>query len=42
MGPAVFYRLRELRPGDTIRVRRPVGDWLAFEVSGTARPVDTS
>ena len=36
-GPAVFYRLRELRPGDTIRVRRAAGDWLAFEVTGTAR-----
>ena len=36
-GPAVFYRLRELRPGDTIRVRRAAGDWLAFEVTGSAR-----
>jgi Sortase domain len=36
-GPAVFYRLRDLRPGDTIRVRRAAGDWLAFEVTGTAR-----
>jgi sortase (surface protein transpeptidase) len=36
-GPAVFYRLRELRPGDTIRVRRADGRWLAFEVTGSAR-----
>jgi sortase (surface protein transpeptidase) len=36
-GPAVFYRLRELRPGDLIRVRRAAGDWLAFAVTGTAR-----
>jgi sortase (surface protein transpeptidase) len=36
-GPAVFYRLRDLRPGDIIRVRRAAGDWLAFEVTGTAR-----
>jgi Sortase domain len=36
-GPAVFYRLRELRPGDTIWVRRAAGDRLAFEVTGTAR-----
>jgi sortase (surface protein transpeptidase) len=35
-GPAVFYRLRDLGPGDTIRVRRAAGDWLAFEVTGTA------
>jgi sortase (surface protein transpeptidase) len=36
-GPAVFYRLRDLRRGDTIRVQRAHGDWLAFEVTGTAR-----
>ena len=36
-GPAVFYRLRGLRPGDTVRVQRAAGDWLAFEVTGTAR-----
>ena len=36
-GPAVFYRLRDLRPGDTVRVQRAAGDWLAFEVTGTAR-----
>ena len=33
-GPAVFYRLRELRPGDTVEVRR--GDeWLPFRVVAT-------
>ena len=36
-GPAVFYRLRELRRGDRIRVQRAAGDWLVFEVTGTAR-----
>jgi sortase (surface protein transpeptidase) len=36
-GPAVFYRLGELRPGDTVRVQRADGHWLAFEVTGTAR-----
>jgi sortase (surface protein transpeptidase) len=36
-GPAVFYRLRDLRRGDTVRVRRADGAWLAFEVTGTAR-----
>jgi hypothetical protein len=36
-GPAVFFRLRDLRRGDTIRVQRAHGDWLAFEVTGTAR-----
>ena len=36
-GPAVFYRLRDLRPGDADRVRRADGAWLAFEVTGTAR-----
>jgi sortase (surface protein transpeptidase) len=36
-GPAVFYRLRDLRPGDSVRVQRAAGDWLAFEVTGTAR-----
>jgi sortase (surface protein transpeptidase) len=36
-GPAVFFRLRDLRRGDTIRVQRAAGDWLAFEVTGTAR-----
>ncbi|HTF10146.1 MAG TPA: class F sortase [Asanoa sp.] len=33
-GPAVFYRLRDLRPGDTVEVRR--GDeWLPFRVVAT-------
>jgi hypothetical protein len=36
-GPAIFYRLRELRRGDRIRVRRAAGDWLVFEVTGSAR-----
>jgi sortase (surface protein transpeptidase) len=36
-GPAVFSRLGDLRPGDTVRVRRADGAWLAFEVTGTAR-----
>jgi sortase (surface protein transpeptidase) len=36
-GPAIFYRLRELRPGDTIRVQRADGDWVVFEVTTTAR-----
>jgi sortase (surface protein transpeptidase) len=36
-GPAVFYRLRDLGRGDTIRVQRARGDWLAFEVTATAR-----
>jgi sortase (surface protein transpeptidase) len=36
-GPAVFYRLRDLGRGDTVRVRRADGVWLAFEVTGTAR-----
>jgi sortase (surface protein transpeptidase) len=35
-GPAVFYRLRDLRRGDTVGVRRADGVWLAFEVTGTA------
>jgi Sortase domain len=36
-GPAVFYRLRELRAGDRVRVRRADGRWLAFRVTGSAR-----
>jgi hypothetical protein len=36
-GPAVFYRLRELHRGDTVRVQRADGAWLAFEVTGAAR-----
>jgi sortase (surface protein transpeptidase) len=35
-GPAVFYRLGDLRPGDSVRVRRADGAWLAFEVTATA------
>ncbi|GIF71854.1 class F sortase [Asanoa siamensis] len=35
-GPAVFYRLRDLRPGDTVEVRR--GDlWVPFRVVHTDR-----
>jgi Sortase domain len=33
-GPAVFYRLRELRPGDRIRVERADGSRLRFVVEG--------
>jgi hypothetical protein len=36
-GPAIFYRLRDLGRGDTVRVRRADGRWLAFEVTGSAR-----
>ena len=36
-GPAVFYRLRELRPGDRIAVGRDDGSTVRFEV----RSVDT-
>jgi sortase (surface protein transpeptidase) len=36
-GPAVFYRLGELRPGDTVRVLRADRGWVAFEVTGVAR-----
>ena len=36
-GPAVFYRLGQLRRGDTVRVQRADGAWLAFEVTGSAR-----
>ncbi|MFK3982064.1 class F sortase [Micromonospora sp. NPDC050397] len=35
-GPAVFYRLRELRPGDRIEVRRGTR-WLPFVVVSTSR-----
>jgi hypothetical protein len=31
-GPAVFYRLRELAPGDVVRVRRPDGTTLRFTI----------
>jgi hypothetical protein len=34
-GPAVFYRLRELRRGDEIRVKRADGSWLRFVVERT-------
>jgi Sortase domain len=36
-GPAVFYRLPELRRGDPVRVLRADGAWLTFEVTGAAR-----
>lgn len=32
-GPAVFYRLRELEPGDTVRVTRATGERVAFTVN---------
>jgi sortase (surface protein transpeptidase) len=32
-GPAVFYRLRDLRPGDTITVRRLDGSTAVFTIS---------
>ena len=35
-GPAVFFRLGELRVGDLVEVQRG-GEWIAFEVVGTAR-----
>ncbi|TDC31853.1 class F sortase [Micromonospora sp. 15K316] len=35
-GPAVFARLGELRPGDTVEVRRG-GQWLPFRVTGALR-----
>lgn len=35
-GPAVFFRLRDLRPGDQIQVARG-GRWLAFQVVATGR-----
>ncbi|HET9290647.1 MAG TPA: class F sortase [Actinomycetes bacterium] len=34
-GPAVFYRLRDLRPGDQIRVVRADGSHVRFVVEGT-------
>ena len=46
-GPAVFYRLRELRRGDEIRVKRADGSWLRFVVERTEQfdkqrfPTDT-
>jgi sortase (surface protein transpeptidase) len=36
-GPAVFYRLRELRPGDRISVRRADGRTAVFTVRSLAR-----
>jgi len=36
-GPAVFYRLRELRPGDRISVGRADGSTVRFVVRSTAR-----
>ncbi len=36
-GPAVFYRLRELRRGDEIRVKRADGSWLRFVAERTAK-----
>jgi hypothetical protein len=36
-GPAVFYRLQELRPGDTVAVRRVDGTTAVFRVSHVAR-----
>ena len=36
-GPAVFYRLRELRRGNLIRVRRADGSVVRFRVEGLER-----
>src|SRR6266545_3088158 len=36
-GPAVFYQLERLRPGDTIRVRRRDGRTAAFQVDSVER-----
>jgi len=36
-GPAVFYRLRELRPGDEIRIARADGSSVRFVVERTAK-----
>jgi sortase (surface protein transpeptidase) len=36
-GPAVFYRLRELRPGDRVEVFRAGGSRVAFTVERVAR-----
>jgi sortase (surface protein transpeptidase) len=36
-GPAVFYRLRELRPGDQVRVERADGTGLRFVVDTRRR-----
>jgi sortase (surface protein transpeptidase) len=36
-GPAVFYRLRELRPGDEVAVERADGSTVRFAVHGVAQ-----
>jgi sortase (surface protein transpeptidase) len=36
-GPAVFFRLRELRPGDKVTVRRSDGRAVAFTVDEVDR-----
>jgi sortase (surface protein transpeptidase) len=36
-GPAVFYRLRELRPGDEVAVERADGSAVRFVVHGVAQ-----
>jgi sortase (surface protein transpeptidase) len=36
-GPAVFYRLRELRRGDLVRIRRADGSVVRFRVEGIER-----
>jgi hypothetical protein len=36
-GPAVFYRLRDLRRGDLIRIRRADGSVVRFRVEGLER-----
>jgi sortase (surface protein transpeptidase) len=36
-GPAVFFRLRELRPGDQVRVVRADGSTVRFAVARTAQ-----
>jgi hypothetical protein len=36
-GPAVFYKLRQLRPGSSIRVRRSDGDTAVFQVDSVER-----
>jgi Sortase domain len=41
-GPAVFYRLRELRAGDTVQVERADGTRLRFEVEDARRYPKTS
>jgi sortase (surface protein transpeptidase) len=36
-GPAIFFRLRELRPGDVVEVRRSDGTTARFTVTGVER-----